>query len=81
MQNRAWVVTGTFIGQVVCGFLVFAEDDAEAYQEVFDGLSKIRAVRVERGGMKLVVEEITDFDQVFSLEVSYGKARWLAEGR
>ena len=78
MQNRAWVVTGIFIGQVVCGHLVFAEDAEEANRRVCDTFSRVRKVRIENGGMKLVVEEITDFDQVFSLEVSYGKARWLA---
>jgi len=73
---RVWVVVGILHKQVVCGFLVFAKDAEDAYQKTFNVFGRIRQHRVRNSEMKLVVEEVTDFDQVFSLETFRGKAAW-----
>ena len=78
VQNRAWIVAGIFHKSIVCGFLVFAENDTDARQRVFDVLGQIQKIRVEANEMKLVVEEIMDFGQIFSLETFRGNAAWLA---
>jgi len=72
MQNKVWVVAEIFRGQVVGGLLVFAKDAEEANQKAFDALCRIEKIRVQNNEMKLVVEEITDFDQVFS----FGSYLW-----
>ena len=77
MQNRVWVVTGILRRHVVCGFLVFAKDVAEARWKALGVLGRIEKIRVAYDEMTLVVEEVTDFDQVFSLETFRGRAAWL----
>lgn len=80
-QNRAWIVAGIFHKTVCCGLLVFAKDTTTAYRRAFNALGRIEKARIENDEMKLVVEEITDFNQVFSLKIGYGGGLVMGEGR